>query len=220
MDEPEQATEQASERIPQRLLKYLPWMMAGHWLITIPTFVISIALAYATFVQADATRKIQQSETWPYVSYGTSNESPEGGDNRISFTLTNGGAGPAKLKAMEFRYNGNPMSSPREFLTSCCGYAPGKSIRYSTGSIDGVLRPGESIDFIRLIKNPANAEMWNRLQDERWKVKVRSCYCSIFDDCWVMESGSLDPTPVKSCPADWKRYEEQPIPEAVKAEMK
>jgi hypothetical protein len=215
MEEPEHAT----ERIPQRLLKYLPWMMAGHWLITIPTFVISIALAYATYVQADATRKIQQSETWPYVSYATSNASPEG-DVRIAFTLTNGGVGPAKLKAMEFRYDGKPMANPRQFLELCCGYASGRSMRFTTGGVGGVLRPGDSIDFIRLTKLPETAAMWDRLQDERWKVKVKTCYCSIFDDCWVMESGSLDPTPVKSCPTDWKLYEEQPVPAAVAAEMK
>lgn len=205
--------------IAERWLKFLPLMMIGHLLVTVPTFVISIALAYATFVQADATRKIQKSETWPYVSYGTSNESPEGED-RIAFTLTNGGAGPARLKAMELRYIGRPMDNPRQFLATCCGYEPGRSMRYSTGAVDVVLRPGESIDFIRLAKVPESAAMWDRLQNERWKVEVRTCYCSIFDDCWVMKGRSLDPEPVAACPVDWKRFEENPIPPAVAAEMR
>ena len=34
----------------------------------------------------------------------------------ISFNLTNGGVGPAKLVAMQFTYKGKPMLSPREFL--------------------------------------------------------------------------------------------------------
>lgn len=197
--------------IPERLLKYLPMMMIGHLLVTIPTFVISLALAYATFVQADATRKIQLSESWPYVSYGTSNVSPEG-EVRIALTLTNDGVGPAKLKALELRYDGKPMADPREFLTACCGYNRQNPTRFTSGAVNGVLRPGQSVDFIRLTKLPENTAMWNRLQDERWKVTIKSCYCSIFDDCWVMVSGSLDPKQVDSCPADWKLFEERPSP--------
>ncbi len=194
-----------------RLIKFLPMMMVGHLLVTIPTFVISIALAYATFVQADATRKIQLSESWPYVSYGTSNVSPAG-ETRIALTLDNNGVGPARLKAMELRYDGKPMADPRQFLQACCGYDPAHPTRFTSGSVVGVLRPGESVDFIRLEKRPDNEAIWDRLQTERWKVTVKSCYCSIFDDCWVMESGSLDPRQVDACPADWKFYEERPSP--------
>src|SRR6478735_3323605 len=59
--------------LAERLIKYLPIFVVSHALVTIPTYIMSIALAYATFVQADATKKIQMSETWPNVSYGTSN---------------------------------------------------------------------------------------------------------------------------------------------------
>jgi hypothetical protein len=100
----------------ERLLKYLPALMFGHLFITIPAFVISLALAYATFVQADATHKIQQSETWPYVSYGTSNTNE--GKPEISFN-TNGGVGPAKLVAMQLTYrqaDGQPARIPEPVL--------------------------------------------------------------------------------------------------------
>ena len=197
--------------LPERLLKYLPMMMIGHLMITVPTFVISLALAYATFVQADATRKIQRSETWPYVSYGTGNMSDEG-KQEISLSLGNGGVGPARVKALELRYDGKPMSNPRQFLEACCGYDPDNPTPFVSGPVTGVLRPGQQIDFIRLAETPENKAIWDRLQTERWKVAVRACYCSIFDDCWVMESGSLDPQEVDNCPADWKLFEERPSP--------
>ena len=111
MEQPPQPT----KPLPERLLKYLPALMISHMFITVPTFVISLALAYATFVQADATRKIQLSETWPYISYGTSNISDEGAEE-ISFKLGNDGVGPARLKQLEFLYDGQPMKNPRQFL--------------------------------------------------------------------------------------------------------
>jgi hypothetical protein len=199
----------AANVIPQRLIKYLPFMMVGHMLITVPTFVISIALAYATFVQADATRKIQRSETWPFVSYGTSNATPDG-KQEISLSLTNNGVGPARLKAMELVYNGKPMRNPREFLNRCC--AGTRKFAFMSEPVTGVLRPGQQANFIRLLRTEENAAIWDKLDTERWKAVVRSCYCSIFDDCWIMESGSLDPTPVDACPTDWKLFEEQASP--------
>jgi hypothetical protein len=197
--------------IGQRWLKFLPAMMIGHVLITVPAFVISIALAYATLVQAEATRKIQQSETWPYVSYGTSDVTDEGIEE-ISFQLGNDGVGPARLKQLEFLYNGRPMQSPRIFLQACCGDPPGRPTPFMSSNFETVLRPGENIGFIRLVKSAHNSAVWDKLELERWKVAVRYCYCSIFDDCWVKDSRKADPEPVKVCPANWSRFEERPSP--------
>lgn len=194
--------------IAQRWLKYLPFMMVGHLLVTIPTFVISLALAYATFVQADATRKIQQSETWPFVSYGTSNATPEGVPE-ISLNLTNDGVGPAKLEAMEFLYNGKPMPTPREFLRLCCAGA--NKLSFMSEPVTGVLRPGQQREFIRLPRTEENAAIWAKLDTERWKVVVRTCYCSIFEDCWVADNRKPDPQPVEACPTNWQTFDERPF---------
>jgi len=196
---------------PQRWLKFLPAMMVGHMLVTIPTFVISLALAYATFVQADATRKMQMSDSWPYVSYGTSNVTPER-ETLISFSLTNEGVGPARLKAVEFVYDGRPMDNPRRFLQTCCGDDRRDPTNFMSSPVNGVIRPGEAVHFIALPKRADNGAIWDRLETERWKVTVRACYCSIFDDCWVMDSRRQDPQPVKSCPAGWHLFEERPFP--------
>ena len=205
--------------IARRWLKYLPFMMISHVLITIPTFVISIALAYATFVQADATRKIQRSETWPYISYGTSNISDEGVDE-ISFKLGNDGVGPARVKQIEFLYDGRPIKSPRQFLQNCCGDSPDRPTAFMSSNPTVVLRPAETTQFIRLPKRPENLALWNKLEEERWKVVIRTCYCSIFDDCWIMDSRRSDPTPVDICPADWTLFEERPSRLAASASAK
>ena len=210
MNEP---TKQSTNAIAERWLKFLPVMMIGHLLITVPAFVISIALAYATFVQAEATRKIQQSDTWPYVSYGTSNVT-DAGVEEISFKLGNDGMGPARLKQLEFIYDGQPMKTPRQFLQRCCGDSPQHPTSFMSSQFEVVLRPGEQTQFIRLAKRPENAVIWDRLQEERWKVAIRACYCSIFDDCWILDSRQPDPQPIDTCPANWSRFEERPFPTA------
>lgn len=193
----------------QKLLKYLPVYVVSHALVTVPTFIISIALAYATFVQADATRKIQTSETWPFISYGTSNTNDKGEDV-ITFNMTNDGVGPARLKGLEFEYQGRKLSNPRQFLQLCCGDDPNNRIPFVSGTVSGTLRPGENHDFIRLVKKPENAAIYDKLNVERWKVHVKACYCSIFDDCWVLDNRTQDPAPVSECPANWTLFEERP----------
>ena len=188
------------------------FLLRTELLVTLPTLAISIALAYFSFVQADASRKMQRTETWPYVSYGTSNSSPEVKDE-ISFSLSNDGVGPAMLDEMEFIYHGKPETYPLEFISDCCvavTKASAKNLVFTTDRVDGVLRPGEKRDFIRLAKTNGNAALWDRLNGERWKVVVRTCYCSIFDDCWVFDSRKGRPDEVKACPANWTKFEERP----------
>ena len=202
----EEAPEPESARTSLRP-EWLRWLTSSQILVTLPTLVISLALAYFSFVQADAARKMQRSGTWPYVSFETSNTSPDG-KSEISFNLANDGVGPARLEAMEFVYRGKPMSTPLQFVHDCCaGSAP---LAFISSDVGGVLRPGEKREFIKLTKTDQNAAIWNRLNDERWNVVVRTCYCSIFDDCWVFDSRDDKPQPVAVCPADWTKFAEHP----------
>ena len=201
-------TPSTDKSLPERLIKYLPALLISHIFVTVPTFVISIALAYATFVQADATRKIQMSETWPYVGYGTSN-AREDGTKEIIMVLQNNGVGPARLEQMEFLYKGKPMPNPREFMRQCC--AGDAKFAFMSSPVTGVLRPGEKTEFIRFLKTDQNAAIWDKLERERWSVVIRSCYCSIFDDCWIFDNREKRPQQVDVCPANWKTFDERPF---------
>jgi len=206
----DETTEDAATRTRQPRPR-LGSLLRAEILITLPTLIISIALAYFSFVQADASRKMQRTETWPYVSYGTDNSSPEV-KNEISFSLSNDGVGPARLKEMEFLYDRRPMHDALDFIQNCCGSAAkaaGRSLTFTTDRVDGVLRSGEERSFIRLAQTDQNKALWDKLNQERWKVVVRSCYCSIFDDCWVFDSRTEQPQEVKVCPADWTKFTSQ-----------
>ena len=84
-----------------------------------------------------------------------------------------------------------------------------KNLTFTTDRVDGVLRPGEKRKFIRLAQTEQNKPLWNKLNEERWKVVTRSCYCSIFDDCWVFDSRTEQPSEVKNCPTDWTKFTAQ-----------
>ncbi len=70
------------------------------------------------------------------------------------------------------------------------------------------MRAGETIEFVSLPRILASEQIWQTFNRERWKLKVRSCYCSIFNDCWVTGGMRGLPKAVNKCPADWTLYRE------------
>lgn len=193
----------------ERIARWLPFAMAGHFLVGVPALLISLVVAYGTFVQAGATQRMQQAAAWPFVAYGTGNYTAEG-QRLVNLSLTNNGLGPALIGALEVRFGGRAMRSPVDLLTACCGYRPGQSMQLRTWPIVNVaLRPGEAVLFMGLPGVPVNAGMIDRLDAARDRIQVRACYCSIFDDCWTVAGVQARPQPVKACPTDWTVWRER-----------
>lgn len=192
-----------------KLLKLMPWLMASHFLIGAPALLISLGVAYATFVQAEATKKMQQADAWPFLSYGTSNVD-EKGERVISLNLSNDGVGPALLGPIEIRYQGQPVRDSMDLLRRCCGLAAnGKASLATSPSTSIALPTRETTHFLRLRETPETKPLWARFEKERWKLQIRSCYCSIFDECWVIEGAQAKPKPVAICPTDWTVFRER-----------
>ncbi|KTE00367.1 hypothetical protein ATE68_18220 [Sphingopyxis sp. H038] len=195
--------------IGSRFLRYLPFITIAHFLIGLPALIASLALAYFAFVQADATQKMQSGGVMPFVTFGTSNGDKDGNQD-IALSLTNNGVGPAILGPIEIRYEGKPITTPIDLLTACCtGETQARAVRFSTSPSTGIaVRPGETIEFVSLPRTPASEKIWQTFNKERWKLKVRACYCSIFNDCWVTEGMQGLPKAVNKCPANWSLYRE------------
>jgi hypothetical protein len=195
--------------VVRRMVRWLPFAAAGHLLVGLPALLISLVVAWGTFVQARATQRMQQAASWPFVGYETSNYSADG-RHRINLTLVNNGVGPALLGPVEVRYRGRAMRTPEQLLASCCGFRRGQSFQLASEPATNVaLRPGERIAFFELTDAPVNAGLIARLEGERWRLRVRSCYCSVFDDCWVIDGRQAKPQAVPQCPADWVPYHER-----------
>ena len=191
-----------------RFLRYLPFITVAHFVIGLPALIASLALAWFAFVQADATQKMQTGGVMPFVTFGTSN-GDEDGNQDISLSLTNNGVGPAILGPIEVRYEGKPVDTPVELLKTCCAKAGMRGVRLSTSPSTGIaVRPGETVEFVSFPRTPESEKLWQAFNKERWKLEVRSCYCSIFNDCWITEGMQGLPKPVNKCPANWSLYRE------------
>lgn len=187
----------------RRIAKWLPFAMMGHFIVGVPALLISLVVAYGTFVQAGATQRMQEAAAWPFVAYRTGNYTADG-QRLINLSFTNNGLGPALIGPVEVRFRGRIMRSPVDLLASCCGYKENRAMQLRTAPIVNVaLRPGEEILFMSLPAVTVNADMVDLLDAVREDIQVRVCYCSIFEDCWTVEGQQAQPVPVKACPTNW-----------------
>jgi hypothetical protein len=54
--------------------------------------------------------------------------------------------------------------------------------------------------LLRMPRPNPSTPVWEALSGERHKVRLRACYCSVLDDCWLLDSDRDDPEPVRQCP--------------------
>lgn len=194
-----------------RLLRFLPVIALGNIFLAAPAMLVSGAVAYFTFVQAEATEKMQVASVWPRVTYTNFNTS-DGDNSRITLSLSNKGVGPAIIEGLQVRYQGRAYSEARALLNDCCG-ASGKTLALGISSLRGeVLRPGEEAMVTQLAARGTDPDVYARFNRERSKLEISTCYCSVFGDCWVDEGTVAGPRQAAQCPANWVQY--IPFPQA------
>lgn len=136
----------------------------------------------------------------------------------IEFSLENAGVGPALIKSLNFSYNGEKFNFIQGFFKACCSEEYKKfvtkmpelikqDLNLSLGgmiqeSVVNKIIPGqEEVKFYRLYKGEFSHEFWSKLNNERRKLKVSICYCSLLDNCYTTEKNGVV-EPVAACPVE------------------
>jgi hypothetical protein len=171
-------------------------------------FVSIVSLAVAVH-HGNAMDRLVAANSWPFLMYNTSNLDPQG-NRRISLNVENAGVGPARIQTFEVWWQGQPLSNVPELLSRCCTTDSKAQIDRSTaralhlilGQVASkVMRAGDVETFLSLELNEANADLWRRLDIARFQIKMRACYCSVFDECWETDLVQTSARRIGSCPA-------------------
>jgi hypothetical protein len=138
---------------------------------------------------------------WPILEFDSSN-----GPN-IHFTVSNKGVGPAIIKHVIMKVDGQPVRNWNEVLDKLIG--PGK-YRYSESDISGhVFAAGESMDIFTPRDPDYNPladrlnPLWIQMNKDRGRVTTEICYCSTLGECWTLRAGGLahgSTTETRWCP--------------------
>ena len=173
---------------------------ASRYDAVIATFVGFLALCvsgYTAYVQRQQVR----AAVWPILEFDSSN-APD-----IHFTLANKGVGPAIIRHVIVKVDGQPVRNWREVVEKILG--PGHLA--SESDMSGyVFAAGESRTVFTPRdpeNNPLNFDksnpLWVKMNKERFRVTAEICYCSTLGECWILRAGGLTAgttTETRHCP--------------------
>jgi len=194
--------------------------------LVVATCAIAISLAsfYVAYLQADAEEKQVKASTWPFLQLSSSNYDVTSEKEAISLRIENAGVGPAMMHGFSMSYKDTVSQNAYDILAACC-LPEGETKRWLTASESReqagfivtsstsrrIIPVQDEVTVVSFEKTEKNLNFWNRVNNERWRVKARSCYCSLLEDCYLTNF-EADPLPVKQCPAV-KDYWAVEIPE-------
>ena len=182
--------------------RWIDYVLAGSALL-ISVISLTVAILHGRTMEqmADANARLVEANSWPFLTLILSME-PE----KLSFGVRNNGVGPAKVHWVEVSMDGKPVRSMYELINETIkstGVPLGASehLSYDYSVVDGaVIRAGDVTIVSSLSAKETRPEVFAAMRKRFLKLSVRTCYCSVFDDCFISDGQSLDPKPVKVCP--------------------
>jgi hypothetical protein len=152
-------------------------------------FLALMVSAYTAYIQRQQTR----AQVWPRLLVG---DRPA--DRLV--VIYNKGMGPAIVRSVQVYVAGHPQPD-WDHVAAAQGLkfsAPPKSS--TIGSV--VISPGEELHLLRYA---SDTDFTQAVYAEK-AAELRICYCSVLDDCWVMDDRQQNPalrvTEAKNCPVD------------------
>jgi hypothetical protein len=157
--------------------------------------------AYTAWIQRQQVR----AQVLPLLEYGSSNQPA------LNFTVANKGVGPARIEHVVVTLDGKPISSwidlQRQFFRA------DEHAGFSTSLLGKhILSPGEEIAAYTLTDDAghplgvgAKSSPGFHFNSERNRVGVEICFCSAFDECWILSAQHQqqpETKPVRRCP-EW-----------------
>lgn len=168
-------------------------------ILAVSAFLISLVSVVLGIENAVAMRQLVASNSWPFVNVGVSNGNETGGA-ALDLLIQNKGVGPAKIKSLEVFYEGKPMAGDQALMRAITGGKPVPIVRSRV--VGSVLSAKESVNFLSVVEQSITPSELAELARRSDRIALRTCYCSAFDECWVMDR-TVEPsrsTEVDECP--------------------
>lgn len=196
----------------------------GHRWIDLVVAVSALSISVVSIMVArDTSQTMEQlahASFWPFLQLGSGNVSDDG-EAAIAFGVENVGTGPARIHSFEIQVDGQPLPAEGHQLThilrACCNDEFEAALAQNGGDIVSLygaeISSPMSHRFLALNtdaiaiswpRTDANRALWTSLDmaRQRGRITMSTCYCSVFDECWIARTNSFPPEEVDSCTPD------------------
>jgi len=197
-----------------------PKRTGQRWLdmvVALSALLISTVSIFVAYNSNQSMERLTRASAWPFIQIGSGNAGAEG-EPQLTFAITNVGTGPARIHTFEMLVDGQPLPPGGHLLTrllqACCEAEFDAAVDRARGSQAGALgqelsspvperfiAPNGEVFAIIWPRTEQNGALWTALDAARQngRITMSTCYCSVFDDCWIAHSDSFPPEETKSC---------------------
>jgi hypothetical protein len=193
----------------------------GKWLdlmLALSAIFVSMCSLFLAYNSSNSMERLVQANSMPFIQLESGNATDEGEPGVLGFAARNAGTGPARVHSFQYIVDGQIV--PRRgyvtanILRACCEAELDAALAAANGdvlaAIDADLTSPVANTFFAADdevtawswrRTPVNATLWNAVDQARQagRIGMRACYCSLFDDCWIAETGTFPPRPVNQC---------------------
>jgi hypothetical protein len=161
------------------------------FIVAMLAVIIGLSTMFVYIYQARIMSRQMHATVWPYIeanfSYST------GQNPSVSIIVTNKGVGPAIVKSAYIILDDQKYSDSQARIDSLALKLTGISglLDSYTNLTTRVISPGEEIKFIGVTDSLKALTLIKSLSGHRIRTEI--CYCSVFEDCWKVESAKVTP---------------------------
>jgi hypothetical protein len=166
------------------------WYKNPEMIVALSALLIGLVTAFTSVYSAYVDREYARASVWPRLELFRSFSG-----NSFSYGVTNSGTGPALIKTVTVQYDSKYIKAWNEI----------ESFRNITQShiSNRTLPPQKSITPVLYKGEDVNALV---KADEL--IDIELCYCSIYDECWIVNRSNR-PTAAEACVIDDKQIFQQ-----------
>lgn len=194
----------------------------GKWLdlmLALSAIFVSMCSLFLAYNSSNSMERLVQANSMPFIQLESGNATDEGEPGVLGFAARNAGTGPARVHSFEYIVDGLPV--PRRgyatinILRACCESELNAALAAANGNVLAAIdadltspvantffAPGDEVTAWAWRRTEINVSLWEAVDQARQsgRMGMRACYCSLFDECWIAETGAFPPRPVNECP--------------------
>lgn len=177
--------------------------------LAIAATVVSLVSLWLGLHSAHSMERLVAANSYPYLEQirNMSSENPFPGSersrDRVEYLFENNGVGPARIDWVTMTFKGKAVANLSDLLAACCdGSTSDAKGLNRRGTMDStLLRPGGSLSMFKWDEPINENRVFAALHRQMAEIRITSCYCSVFDECYIRHPTMGKPEPVKQCTA-------------------
>jgi len=146
--------------------------------------------------QTELMQKQSRASVWPYLSLGE-NSTNKRGEEAFTWRLDNNGVGPARIESVVVSVDGKPYTTWAKAYHALSPDLPFHGVQSSANGV--VLPPSLNRETTIEMFKPSDPALARATIEGQNRFGIQVCYCSVYDECWVVKLNERNPHPVPRC---------------------